>query len=124
MRAVSTSFIVCATDSDVLERIFTKPAALPQPAPKLPPLYVVMIHNDDTTPQEFVMEVLKVKFGKGPQDAFNIMSKAHNEGEAPVVTLSRELAEAKAAQANSYARARQNPAIDGPMQLTFSAVPL
>lgn len=103
------------------------PAITPQvkePEVKPPQRYVVMIHNDDSTPHEFVMEVLQVKFNKGPHDAFNIMSEAEDNGKAAVVTLPRDIAEAKAEQANAYARARQHPSGEGQMQLTFSAEPL
>jgi ATP-dependent Clp protease adaptor protein ClpS len=126
MPALNRHFPILAAigGPEVIERppVIKPEAAKPPVQP--PQRYVVMIHNDDTTPHEFVMEVLQVKFNKGPHDAFNIMSEAEDNGKAPVVTLPRELAETKADQANAFARQRQHPTGEGQMQLTFTAEPL
>ena len=84
--------------------------------PRVTPLYRVLIHNDDVTPMDFVVHVLKEIFKKGGFEASRIMITAHFKGVCLVVVLPLEEAELRVDQAHSMARARSFP-------LTFSIEP-
>jgi ATP-dependent Clp protease adaptor protein ClpS len=79
--------------------------------PKLeqPPLYKVVLLNDDYTPMEFVVEVLRVFFGMNVEKATQIMLKVHTEGKAVCGVFSRDVAETKAQQVNDYSRECEQP---------------
>lgn len=76
---------------------------------KRPPMYKVILNNDDYTPMDFVVEVLVKYFSKNLEQANHIMFRVHKEGKAVVGTYSAEIAETKVAQVNNYARANQHP---------------
>lgn len=76
---------------------------------KKPPMYKVILNNDDYTPMDFVVEVLMKFFAKSLENANHLMFKVHKEGKAVVGTFSAEIAETKVAQVNQYARANQHP---------------
>ena len=69
---------------------------------KKPAMYAVVVHNDDFTPREFVVDVLRICFQKSAEEASHIMLKAHTTGAGVVAIYSYEIAEAKTAQANKY----------------------
>ena len=112
-------------------------AAAPAPAPALPdietqrgvrrdelpiaqtelePPYRVLIHNDDVTPMEFVIAVLRAVFFLSNMDAVAVMMRAHYTGLAYVMTLPFEEAKYRVGQAHGVARAAGYP-------LTFSLEP-
>ena len=76
---------------------------------KRPPMYKVILNNDDYTPMDFVVEVLMKYFAKSLENANHIMFRVHKEGKAVVGTYSAEIAETKVAQVNQYSRANQHP---------------
>lgn len=76
---------------------------------KKPPMYKVILNNDDYTPMDFVVEVLMKFFAKSLDNANHIMFRVHKEGKAVVGTYSAEIAETKVAQVNQYSRASQHP---------------
>ncbi|NOH04316.1 MAG: ATP-dependent Clp protease adaptor ClpS [Chloroflexi bacterium] len=69
----------------------------------LEPLYRVIIHNDDVTPMDFVVEVLKQIFFLGNDRAAEIMLTAHIKGSAYVQTLARSEAERRIQRAHDAA---------------------
>lgn len=69
---------------------------------KTPAMYAVVVHNDPFTPRVFVVEVLRMVFQKTEEQAKHIMLTAHTSGQGVVAIYSREVAETKASQANSY----------------------
>ncbi len=79
--------------------------------PKLdqPPLYKVVLLNDDYTPMEFVVEVLTTFFALNVEKATQIMLKVHTEGKAVCGVFSRDVAETKAQQVNDYSRDCEQP---------------
>jgi ATP-dependent Clp protease adaptor protein ClpS len=83
---------------------------------RLPPLYRVLIHNDDVTPMDFVVYTLLEIFRKNEADAIEIMLNAHNTGVALVAILPLEEAEFRVDQAHSKARTAKYP-------LTFTIEP-
>ena len=74
-----------------------------------PPLYKVMLLNDDYTPMEFVVHVLERFFGMSPAYAFELMLTVHKKGYAVVGVLSFEVAETKVGQVMDFARRHQHP---------------
>ncbi len=74
-----------------------------------PPLYKVMLLNDDYTPMEFVVHVLERFFGLTHAQAFDIMLTVHKKGLAVVGVFSHEVAETKVAQVMDFARRHQHP---------------
>jgi ATP-dependent Clp protease adaptor protein ClpS len=80
-----------------------------KPKTKRPPLYKVMLLNDDFTPMEFVVLVLERFFGLNSAQAFEIMLTVHQKGLAVVGVFSHEIAETKVAQVMDFARRHQHP---------------
>ena len=74
-----------------------------------PPLYKVLLLNDDYTPMEFVVHVLERFFGLTHAQAFEIMLTVHKKGLAVVGVFSFEVAETKVAQVMDFARRHQHP---------------
>lgn len=64
-----------------------------------PKLYKVILVNDDFTPREFVVIVLKEIFGMGPERAYGVMLTAHQKGSCVVAVFTKDVAETKATQA-------------------------
>jgi ATP-dependent Clp protease adaptor protein ClpS len=80
-----------------------------KPKTKRPPLYKVLLLNDDFTPMEFVVHVLERFFGLSHAQAFEIMLTVHKKGVAVVGVFSHEIAETKVAQVMDFARRHQHP---------------
>jgi ATP-dependent Clp protease adaptor protein ClpS len=80
-----------------------------KPKLKRPPLYKVVMLNDDYTPMEFVVEVLEIFFGMDREKATSIMLAVHTQGRAVCGIYSRDVAETKAAQVNQCARDHEHP---------------
>jgi len=76
---------------------------------KKPPLFRVLLHNDDFTTMEFVIEVLKKVFGKSDGDAFQIMWAVHTQGLGCAGVYTYEIAEMKIEKATQMARAQEYP---------------
>ncbi len=74
-----------------------------------PPLYKVLILNDDYTPMEFVVHVLERFFGMSHSQAFELMLTVHKKGLAVVGVFSFEIAETKVGQVMDFARRHQHP---------------
>lgn len=85
--------------------------AVQDAAPKLkkPPLFKVVLLNDDYTPMEFVVEVLEVFFQMTREQATHVMLTVHTRGRGVCGIFTRDIAETKAAQVNQYAREHQHP---------------
>lgn len=88
-------------DASVVTKTRTKTAK--------PPLYKVLLLNDDYTPMEFVVHVLERFFGITHQQAMEIMLTVHQKGLAVVGVFSYEIAETKVTQVMDYARRNQHP---------------
>ncbi|MBO9474506.1 ATP-dependent Clp protease adapter ClpS [Shimia sp. MMG029] len=76
---------------------------------KKPPLYKVLLLNDDYTPMEFVVHVLERFFGMTHAQAFEIMLTVHKKGVAVVGVFSHEIAETKVTQVMDLAQRHQHP---------------
>jgi len=80
-----------------------------KPALKKPPLFKVVLLNDDYTPMEFVVEVLETFFSMNREQATQVMLTVHTRGKGVCGIYTRDIAETKAAQVNQYAREHQHP---------------
>jgi len=74
-----------------------------------PPLYKVLLHNDDYTSMEFVVFILQSIFGRSEGDAVHIMLNVHNEGVGVAGIYTYEIAEMKVAKVTSTAQANEFP---------------
>jgi ATP-dependent Clp protease adaptor protein ClpS len=89
------------TDSSVVTKTRTRT--------QRPPMYKVLLLNDDYTPMEFVVHVLERFFGMTHAQAFDVMLTVHKKGLAVVGVFSFEVAETKVAQVMDFARRHQHP---------------
>ena len=80
-----------------------------KPKTKTPPLYRVLMMNDDYTPMEFVIEVLEKFFQKNREEATQIMLHVHQRGVGVCGIYAYDLAETKAMQVMNYARKYEHP---------------
>lgn len=74
-----------------------------------PPLYQVVLLNDDYTPMEFVVEVLERFFAMDRQTATRVMLEVHTRGRGVCGVFTYEIAETKVSQVTSYSREHQHP---------------
>ena len=74
-----------------------------------PPLHKVILVNDDFTPREFVVQLLKAEFRVPEAQAAGIMLTAHTKGSCLVAVFTREIAEEKANRATEFAHAQGYP---------------
>jgi ATP-dependent Clp protease adaptor protein ClpS len=80
-----------------------------QPKLKRPPLYQVLLLNDDYTPMEFVVQVLEQVFGLNRPTATRVMLEVHTRGKGVCGVFTYEIAETKVAQVTGFARQQQHP---------------
>ena len=80
-----------------------------QPKVERPRLYKVILVNDDYTPREFVVTVLKAEFRVNEDQAMRIMMTAHRRGVCLVAVFARDIAETKATRATDMARSKGFP---------------
>lgn len=76
---------------------------------KRPPLYKVVLLNDDYTPMDFVVTVIEHIYRKDHEDAVDLMLQIHQKGQAIVGVYTREVAETKVDQTVEYARINEHP---------------
>lgn len=76
---------------------------------KVPKLWKVIFHNDDFTPMDFVVELLKAVFNKTDEEADFLTNKVHEEGQAVIGLYTKEVAETKVIQAQKIAEDFEHP---------------
>lgn len=76
---------------------------------KRPPMYKVILLNDDYTPMDFVVTVLEQIFRKPHSDALNVMLEVHQKGAGLAGIYTRDVAETKVDQVVEYARINDYP---------------
>lgn len=91
------------SQNDVTPRTKVKPKT------QRPPLYKVILLNDDYTPREFVVMVLKAVFRMNESQAYNVMMTAHQRGACVIAVFTRDVAETKAKEATELGRAKGFP---------------
>jgi ATP-dependent Clp protease adaptor protein ClpS len=80
-----------------------------EPKVRHPPLYRVLLLNDDYTPMEFVVDILERFFAMDRNQATRIMLEVHTKGAGVCGVFTYEIAETKVAQVINYAREHQHP---------------
>jgi ATP-dependent Clp protease adaptor protein ClpS len=80
-----------------------------KPKLKRPPLYQVVLLNDDYTPMDFVVQILEGFFQMGRERATQVMLQVHTRGKGVCGVFTRDIAETKVAQVNDYSRRHQHP---------------
>ena len=86
-----------------------KPQTKAKPKLERPKPYKVILVNDDFTPREFVVRVLKAEFRMGEEQAAKVMLTAHQRGVCVVAVFARDIAETKATRATDAGRAKGYP---------------
>ena len=76
---------------------------------KKPPLYKVILLNDDFTPMEFVVHILTSFFKMNANSATRLMLQIHTQGNGVCGVYTREIAETKVADVNKYSREHKHP---------------
>lgn len=89
--------------------IETKPTTKVQPKTERPRLHKVILVNDDYTPREFVVTVLKAEFRMSEDQAYRVMITAHQRGVCVVAVFTKDVAETKATRATDAGRAKGYP---------------
>jgi ATP-dependent Clp protease adaptor protein ClpS len=74
-----------------------------------PPLWKVILLNDDYTPREFVVQVLKSVFRMSESAAYNVMMTAHQQGACVIAVYTRDVAETKAKEATELGKIKGYP---------------
>ena len=82
---------------------------LSKPELKRPPMYKVILMNDDYTPMEFVIHILENFFSLEREKVTQIMLKVHTEGSAVVGIFPKDIAETKSEQVNNYSQENSHP---------------
>ena len=92
-----------STELEELTRTVTAPKV------KTPKLFKVILLNDDFTPMDFVIEILKRFFNKQDAEAIEIMMQVHNKGFGVAGVYQFDIAETKAHQVNMHSRKKEHP---------------
>ena len=87
----------------------TAPRTRPKPKVERPKLWKVILLNDDYTPREFVVTVLKAEFRMTEDEAYKVMITAHRRGACVVAVFTKDVAETKATRATDAGRAKGYP---------------
>jgi ATP-dependent Clp protease adaptor protein ClpS len=82
-----------------------------KPKLKRPPMYKVILLNDDYTPMEFVVHILERFFAMDREKATQFMLAVHTQGAAVVGIFPRDIAETKSELVNQYAQENQHPLV-------------
>jgi ATP-dependent Clp protease adaptor protein ClpS len=80
-----------------------------RPQVRRPPLYKVVLLNDDYTPMEFVVDVLKKFFSLSHDKATQVMLNVHTRGRGVAGVYTLEIAETKVIMVNDYSREHEHP---------------
>ena len=92
-----------------MPEITSKPRTRTKPQTERPKLYKVILVNDDFTPREFVVTVLKAEFRMTEDQAHKVMITAHRRGVCVVAVFTKDVAETKATRATDAGRAKGYP---------------
>jgi ATP-dependent Clp protease adaptor protein ClpS len=98
-----------AAQEDPMTEVVTKPRAKARRKTQRPRLYKVILLNDDYTPREFVVSVLKAVFRMNEDQAYRVMMTAHRRGVCVVAVFTKDVAETKATLASEAGRSKGYP---------------
>ena len=92
-----------------MNNVVTRPRTKDRTKVERPRLHKVILVNDDYTPREFVVKVLKAEFRMNEDQAYRVMMTAHRRGVCVVAVYTRDVAETKATRATEAGRAKGYP---------------
>ena len=92
-----------------MTKTLVKPRVSTKTTTERPPLYKVILLNDDFTPREFVVAVLKAVFRMGADRAYAVMMTAHRKGACVIAVYARDVAETKAKEATELGKQKGYP---------------
>jgi ATP-dependent Clp protease adaptor protein ClpS len=92
-----------------MSNIVVRPRTKTRTKIKRPPLYKVILLNDDFTPREFVVQVLKAVFRMNAERAHHVMMTAHRKGACVIAVYTRDVAETKAKEATDLGKQKGYP---------------
>ena len=92
-----------------MSQTLVKPRTKVKPKTERPPLYKVILLNDDYTPREFVVQVLKAVFRMNAERAYHVMMTAHRRGVCVIAVYARDVAETKAKEATELGKSNGYP---------------
>ncbi len=87
----------------------TKPRTLPKTKTQRPKLWKVILLNDDYTPREFVVLVLKAVFRMNESEAYRVMITAHQKGACVIAVFTKDVADTKAKEATELGQQNGYP---------------
>ena len=92
-----------------MSKIATKPRTKFRTKTQRPPLHKVILVNDDYTPREFVVAVLKAEFRMNEEEVYRVMITAHRRGACVVAVFAKDIAETKATRGTEAGRSQGYP---------------
>jgi ATP-dependent Clp protease adaptor protein ClpS len=92
-----------------MNKTLVKPQTKTKTKTQRPPLYKVILLNDDYTPREFVVQVLKAVFRMTADQAYRVMMTAHTKGACVIAVYTRDVAETKAKEATELGKSKGYP---------------
>jgi ATP-dependent Clp protease adaptor protein ClpS len=92
-----------------MSKTLVKPRTKVRTKTQRPPLYKVILLNDDYTPREFVVQVLKAVFRMNEDQAYRVMITAHLRGACVIAVFTRDVAETKAKEATELGKSKGYP---------------
>ena len=91
------------------QKTVEKPRTKPKTVVQKPPLWKVILLNDDYTPREFVVLVLKAVFRMNESQAYKVMMTAHQKGACVIAVYTKDVADTKAKEATEMGKAKGYP---------------
>ncbi len=104
-----SAWIIFTTPSVSMSPTAVKPRTKTKTKTQRPPLWKVILLNDDFTPREFVVQVLKAVFRMNESQAYVVMMTAHQKGACVIAVYTRDVAETKAKEATELGRSKGYP---------------
>jgi ATP-dependent Clp protease adaptor protein ClpS len=92
-----------------MTKTLEKPRTKVRTKTQRPPLYKVILLNDDYTPREFVVQVLKAVFRMNEDQAYRVMMTAHRRGACVIAVYTRDVAETKAKEGTELGKSKGYP---------------
>ena len=91
------------------EKVLTKPRTKVATKTERPKLWKVILLNDDYTPREFVVQVLKAVFRMNEDQAYRVMMTAHRRGACVIAVYTKDVADTKAKEATELGKSKGYP---------------
>jgi ATP-dependent Clp protease adaptor protein ClpS len=92
-----------------MSQTLVKPRTKLKPKTERPKLWKVILLNDDFTPREFVVVVLKAVFRMNEDEAYNVMITAHRRGACVIAVFTKDVADTKAKEATALGKSKGYP---------------